>query len=150
MIRNIFLTIVFTSGSFVLFAQDRFGDGQIRERLQEFTKQELTTSLNLSEKQQDAFFPIYDAFMEERMQLRKEIKELLDGALVQSDDALKGDFNKVMELKKRDANLEMAYMDRFDKVLTLRQKVALIQAEEEIKKKFLRSQIKGRMQRGLR
>ena len=116
----------------------------MQTRMQAFTTDYLSKALALDADQEAAFLPMFEAYQKQKRTLRRQIKQILEGALAKSDQEIGGDLQAILALQEQEFELEKAYLAKFSKVLTIRQQVALLKAREDIKQQFLRKQLKSR------
>ncbi|MCC6186422.1 MAG: hypothetical protein IT256_04650 [Chitinophagaceae bacterium] len=113
------------------------GDGNGRVR--ELRKQFVAEKLNLSEPQNQKFFPIYSRYLNERSALRKAYKNQFinqqNGKLSNYDAYRKVDDN--IEYKEKDLELSKKYKAEFLSVLSPQQLASLYQTEREFKQMLI-------------
>ena len=94
-----------------------------------------TRELDLTKDQQEKFFDEYDKMDDELMEVGREVREL--EIRVKNDanatDAEYTEAAKAMfELKKREAEIELSYFDKFAEILTPRQLMKIKPTERKI------------------
>jgi outer membrane PBP1 activator LpoA protein len=101
----------------------------------------LTERLTLSKEQSEKFWPLYNEYNTKKRALRKEQGALksLDGNLTATDEQLKSDLNKRIELKQKDVDLEKEYLSKFQQVLSIRQVAELYHSERLFAKQMIRN-----------
>jgi len=134
------LSIIFVQAVAHAQPEDRV---RVHEKLVDYKRTFLTEHLALTEKDSIKFWPIYDEFEKERLEIRKELMSLTKGMAAKSDDQLEKDITKSFSLKEDEMSLEKKYHQKFQKVLTIRQIAALYQAEHKMKRKLIEKIGKG-------
>lgn len=110
---------------------------QPKDNIRQFKKAFLTETLSLTAEQREPFFQVYDQYEGERVRLRREINRVKRGMMARTDDQLKSDIGQIIRLKEEEVALDRQYMDKFLKIISIRQLAALYQAEQQIKVKLL-------------
>jgi hypothetical protein len=102
-----------------------------RERVDSAKTAFITERLSLTPQQSEKFFPLYREFNDKRKGLRKEQNALKSqsGNLTATDDQLKADMNKLLDLRQKEVNLEKEYFEKFQKVISIRQLAELYHSE---------------------
>ncbi|WP_245538544.1 hypothetical protein [Saprospira grandis] len=115
-------------------------DGPRKERMQALRIAYLTKELELSSDEAKKFWPVYEAFKEEKKALRKAGKALHQKDLaLMSDKEVEGAFEERMKLKEKHIALERKYHKEFKKVLPLRKVLMLQKAERGFKREVLKA-----------
>lgn len=116
--------------SFLLFFANAYGQ---KEKIEAAKVAFITEKIELTPDQARQFWPIYNEFSDKKTEIRRQLKQLkTEGqGLSASDEQLKADLAKYFELRQREQELEKDYYNRFGKVITIRQVVALINAERQ-------------------
>ena len=96
----------------------------------------ITNKLNLDSKQAQLFWPVYNEYRNEKDAFRKVHKELKKTEMTTDTEYLKS-IDKMLKVREDELNLEKSYKDKFLKVITPRQLVALFKAEREFKMMLL-------------
>jgi hypothetical protein len=129
------LLLIWLSGSFLsLQAQDNRQQAR-KERFQQIQHYKisfLTSKLDLSPDQAQKFWPLYNQYDGERNKLRHQTRISRDDKLAAiSDQELRDKLNTRLAVQQSMLDLDKAYMDRFLKVITVRQLAVLYRSEEE-------------------
>ncbi len=111
--------------------------GRLEERIREYKMQYITETLALSAEDSAKFWPVYDAFEQERMENRRAQMQLTRGMLAKSDEQLKSDIEQMLALQEKDAQIARKYFEKFQEVISIRQIAALFQAEQRLKKALI-------------
>lgn len=104
--------------------------GEMRNLKHEY----LTRELNLTDEQQDKFFPLYDQMEDEIAQLNTATREEESRVAADADatdQKIENTARTVFEQKRAEGQIEMTYFDRFNKILTPRQLLQLKNAERK-------------------
>ena len=129
-----FLALLFSTFSVLSFAQKR-GDHQHPggERVKAVKIGMITEQLQLSESQAEKFWPVYNAYSDERMQINRQIREKTKRAAntgVSDEEVLKQQ-DEVLELKSKEIELVKQYRGSFLKVITAKQYADLLETERK-------------------
>jgi len=123
-------------------------DSPRKERMEALRIAYLTKELELSSDEAKNFWPVYEAFKDEKKALRKAGKALHQKDLaLMSDKEVEGAFEERMKLKEKHIALERKYHKEFKKVLPLRKVLMLHKAERSFKREVLKA-MKGRHKGG--
>src|SRR5687767_86064 len=99
----------------------------------------LTDRMNLSTEQSQKFWPLYNEYDAKRQQIRKKSRALKEENLEAMSDAdLKAGINDMMEGRQQELNLEKEYLEKFQKVISVRQVATMYKAEKEFMKVLLK------------
>ncbi len=134
MIKNyLLLSILFFMASYALWAQG----GEIKERIEAAKVGLITQQLNLTAEQSKQFWVVYNKYTEEMEGLRKQQRELQKGFQNKSDEQLRKDLDKILEIREKEIALERRYQQEFLKVINVRQLASLYRAEKIFKAMLL-------------
>lgn len=115
---------------------------KMREHKHDF----IEDALDLTDEQEDKFFPIYDAMEDELHKVQRETRKLekqvadKNATDVEYDAASKA----IIELKKKEADIELKYFDKFKTVLSSKQIFQLKRAEKKFTRKIMNAHNKKR------
>lgn len=123
----IFLALVITTTS---FAQSK------EERIKAIKVAYITEELALTTEQAQAFWPIYNELHEKLRKQRKDAREKPDVDNM-SDAELETWLNNHLKAEEERVALHKVYLEKFRKVITVRQIVKLTQAEHSFKRELL-------------
>lgn len=102
----------------------------------------ITERLSLTSSEAEAFWPIYNKYEEERLNLRKrEWKEVWDKLSTIDDISEKeatGLLNKYIALEDEEEKLDKAYLQKLSKVITAKKTLLLMKAEEDFKRQLIK------------
>ncbi|MDX2245302.1 MAG: hypothetical protein SF052_00890 [Bacteroidia bacterium] len=139
-----------------LQAQDEDISFSRAEKIESFRVAFFTQKLNLTTKEAEKFWPVYNAFLDEQESLRKTRRALQ----LQAQSAVMGDDNSQLEklsddfihLKGKEAEIAEKYHTQFKTVLPIRKVLLLYKTETEFKKEILeeirRRQMEKKIQEG--
>jgi len=132
----------FLTVAFFFVASWQFGFAQQRDiqaRLQSAKIGIITERLNLSSKQAQTFWPLYNELNSKKKELKIELaKAKID---IQHSELNDENANAIIELylnnQQKEVDLDREYMEKFKEVITPKQVVQLIKVEEDFKKMIL-------------
>jgi len=112
-----------------------------RERVDSAKTAFITERLSLTPQQSEKFFPLYKEYNDKRKGLRKEQNSLKSqsGNLTATDDQLKADMNKLLDLRQKEVNLDKEYFEKFQKVISIRQLAELYHSESLFTRELIKS-----------
>lgn len=132
----------------ILSAAAQPGKNPKRERIEALRVSFLTNRLELTPREAQSFWPLYNEYQDkldlERKSRRLELKELKqkDGTTITEADANKL-IDSELAFHAKEAVLMKQYYEQFRKVLPATKVVMLLRAEEEFKRELLK-QLKDR------
>lgn len=104
----------------------------------------ITQQLNLTTEQSKVFWPVYNKYTEEIQSVRKQLREIKQGFQTKSDEQLKKDLDKVLELREKEIEIEKKYLQEFLKIINVRQVAMLHKADNMFKVMLLKRLSKQR------
>ncbi|MCY7350728.1 MAG: Spy/CpxP family protein refolding chaperone [Cytophagaceae bacterium] len=127
--RTILLFGLFLLLSQVVLAQNRNG----MQRIQSAKIALITNRLNLSPEQSQQFWAVYNEYEDKKMELRKSIRALNAETdnLTTTDERILSSLKEMMNLRQREVDLDKDYMNRFLKVINVRQLAELYKTEQQ-------------------
>jgi Spy/CpxP family protein refolding chaperone len=135
------LLLLLSAGSFSLQAQNRHHELS-KERLQNIQNAKiafLTEKLSLTPEQSQKFWPIYNQLENERENLREKSRALRSENLeAMSDTEIRTALNNRLNWRQEEIDLDKRYMERFTRVISVRQLASLYRNEREFTKVLLR------------
>lgn len=125
------------------FAQD--GGGQ---KIENAKIGLITNRLNLSTEQSQQFWPVYNDFDAKKKDIRKQMRKLIveTNTLTTTDEKILSNIKETLNLQQKEVDLEREYMNKFLKVINVRQLAELYKAEQMFTQMLL--QRLNRNQRG--
>lgn len=99
----------------------------------------ITDKLALTPEQAQRFWPLFNEFTEKRRELRRQTRFNLRNQdfSTMSDKDIRTALDDQFKLRQGEINLEKEYIDRFAKVISLRQVAQLLQAERDFTKELI-------------
>ncbi|MDX2303260.1 MAG: hypothetical protein NW226_10690 [Microscillaceae bacterium] len=115
--------------------------GERREEIEKIKKEFVTNRINLTEEQAEKFWPVYDAYTQERIKLRRQVQKLKQSgfSMAATDEQLKASIDQMFELREKEFKLDKEVKTKLLEVLTVRQLAELYRSEQE----FLQAIIKA-------
>lgn len=142
--------------SFSLYAQGpgpgRGMGSERHEKLKSAKVAMITERLDLSAEEAQEFWPVYNEHEEERRNLRREMMMMrrdTDLALLNDTEAQEA-LNKLMEARKKEAEIDAAFLEEISRMMGPRRTLMLVKTEMEFNRmviRRLRSE-KGKKERG--
>jgi len=146
--RNFILLIVLLFANTVSFSQDCPRYKENREKIEAEKVAFITDKLDLTVKEAQDFWPIYNEYQKKREEVfiekRKLHKNLTKNLETLSDKEIIEALNKINELKLKEVNLEKEYIDKYLKVLPPKKVITLHKAEMEFKRTLLHKLKEGK------
>jgi Spy/CpxP family protein refolding chaperone len=92
----------------------------------------ITNRLNLSTEQSQQFWPVYNEFDGKKKDIRKQMRRLIveTNTLTTPDEKILANIKETLNLQQREVDLEREYMNKFLKVINVRQLAELYKAEQ--------------------
>ena len=122
------MLVLFITGT--AFSQD------YRSRIYEKKKQYISEKINLTENQKDKFWSLYEEYNNKKKDLRVELSQnkldLRKSTI--SEKEVQEIIQKDFSIKQEFVTLEKEYVNKYSKILTNEQLVALLNAEEDFHK----------------
>ncbi len=117
----------------------RIEDRQGGERIRAMKVGMITQELKLNENQAEKFWPIYNSFSEEKLEIHKSIRSLSNrnNNKAASNDQLLQKQEEILDLKQDELNLEKRYRDNFLKVISAQQYTKLLETERRFNQMLL-------------
>lgn len=120
-------------------------NGERREKIEAMKVAFLTQQLDLSSREAQQFWPVYNEYQDKlealRQQRKKDRKASASDAL--SDKDAEALLDQELAFRQQEIDLQKSYYQRFKGVLTVRKALKLMRSEEEFKRVLL-EQIKGK------
>jgi Spy/CpxP family protein refolding chaperone len=118
------------------------GMGQTKPALQRIQNAKIgliTNRLNLTTEQSQQFWPLYNEYEAKKMDVRLAIRKLNaeTNNLTASDDNILADLRDMMSLRQKEVDLDKEYMNRFLKVVNVRQLAELYKTEQQFNRLLL-------------
>jgi hypothetical protein len=134
--KNLIFTIVLLT-SLSIFSQESKSD-----KVEAMKVGFITNKLELTAKEAQTFWPIYNEYSSKMDKLRKSKKsdfnELKNKVENLSDKELETFINEVFASKQKELDLQKEYYEKYAKVLPVKKVAMLYQAENQFKRELLR------------
>lgn len=111
------------------------------EELKQYKKEFLIKEVELTDKQQKEFLPLYAQMRDEMFQVNKDAREAaqkVSKADNPSDADYEAAYQKMLSVKQREAQIEKSYYERFAKILSKKQLFLLQRAESRFSRHVLK------------
>ena len=135
--KYIFLFVVMST-TFLTFSQSKGTSDKIEAMKIAF----LTNKMELTSKEAQVFWPLYNEYNEKAEKLRKvkrsDFSELKNKMDYLTDAQIKQYMNEVLDTKQKELTLEKEYFEKYIKVLPAKKLARLYQAENLFKKELIR------------
>jgi len=147
--RKTYFTIFLFMTTVIVFGQDRFQERMNNLRAQKIAF--ITQRMNLTPDEAQVFWPIYNELSQKKDALNKRRKEITFELKNNKDNYSDAEKEKLADeyinLKLKDANLDLEYYEKFKKVLSIEKVLRLFQAELAFKG-YLLNKIKHQNAKG--
>jgi Spy/CpxP family protein refolding chaperone len=92
----------------------------------------ITNRLNLSTEQSQQFWPVYNEFDSKKKDIKKQLRRLIveTNTLTTPDEKILANIKETLNLQQKEVDLEREYMNKFLKVINVRQLAELYKAEQ--------------------
>ncbi len=92
----------------------------------------ITNRLNLTVEQSQEFWPVYNEFDGKKKEIRKQMRKLIaeTNTLTTPDEKILSNIRETLNLQQKEVDLEREYMNKFLKVINVRQLAELYKAEQ--------------------
>ncbi len=125
--KNIIFVLLTTLWAVPSFAQD--GGHQ---KIENAKIGLITNRLNLTPEQSQQFWPVYNEFDDRKRDIRKQMRKLIveTNTLTTPDEKILANIKETLNLQQKEVDLEREYMNKFLKVINVRQLAELYKAEQ--------------------
>ena len=145
------LAFLLSSGANTVLSQseDERLTPEQRERIESMRIAYITKEIQLTSKQAQTFWPLYNAMQEEMKELRESNERAGKNPMDMEESEAKAHLNKWFETRERELEIRRNYFEKLSEVLEARQILSLYRAENQFRRQLLRQVRHGdRMQRG--
>lgn len=99
----------------------------------------ITNRLNLTTEQSQQFWPVYNEYEAKKQDVRLTIRRLNaeTNNLTASDERILADLREMMTLRQKEVDLDKEYMNRFLKIINVRQLAELYKTEQQFTRMLL-------------
>ncbi|MBX0289140.1 hypothetical protein K3G63_01750 [Hymenobacter sp. HSC-4F20] len=99
----------------------------------------LTDKISLTQDQAQKFWPVYNDFTNKRRELNRRMRQLrITNPDALTDQQIRENLTQAMDLRQQEVKLEKDYLDKFQKVLSIRQVGKLYAAEREFTREVIK------------
>lgn len=135
---NVLATLLFLAATLSLSSQERQDWDKIKSLKIAF----ITERLNLTPKEAQSFWPIYNEhqskreslFREERFEIGSEIKNLDALSDTKADELL----GRMQRLEEEKFKLEKSYIEKISKTISAKKTILLMRSEEDFKRQLIK------------
>ncbi len=132
--KLIFLSLLLL-GSMAGQAQER---DEHREKIKALRTAHITEGLDLTTKEAEQFWPIYNEFQEKRRDLYIRERADIENLECMSEDEATGKLNEYVEIEKQDFLLKKQYYRDLRQIFSAKKIMQLKQLEDEFNRKLMR------------
>lgn len=122
-------------GSMAIQAQDR---DEHREKIKALKTAHITEGLNLTTKEAQQFWPVYNDFQEKRRELYLRERADIENLECMSESEATSKLDEYVEIEKQDFLLKKQYYKDLGKIFPAKKIMQLKQLEEEFNRKLMR------------
>jgi hypothetical protein len=126
----------------ILFTLLSYGQRGNREKIKSLKVAFITERLELTSKEAQQFWPIYNKFEDKRELLRKkeriEIRDKMQEVSTLSETESTNLLDKLISFKEEAEKLDASYVKEIKTVLSAKQALLLLSSEEEFKRELLK------------
>lgn len=133
--KKILFMFLFLSTSFVTTAQDRDGH---REKIKALKTAYITEGLNLTAKEAQKFWPIYNEYDEKRRNLYRKERAKIENIECITEDKASSYLEEYVEIEREDYLLKKQYYNDLKKIFTAHRIMQLKKVEDEFNHKMMR------------
>lgn len=134
--KKILLALMLAAG-LAAVAQPPEDKGPLRDWVNTKRVGFFTTKLNLTTKEAEKFWPVYNDYNKEISDLRdtrrKNARDAFDRLAVLEDAEIEKEINEELNFRQEELNITKKYLVEFKKVLPMKKVALLLKAEEEFK-----------------
>jgi Spy/CpxP family protein refolding chaperone len=133
--KNFLFTVLFLFCSYNMVAQDK---SEHRERIKALKTAHITEGLNLTAKEAQQFWPIYNEFDEKRRELYRRERSKVQNAECLTEEKANTHLQEYVEIEREDYLLKKKYYNDLKKIFTAQRIMKLKQVEDEFNQKMMR------------
>lgn len=127
---------------FILFTTLSYGQRGNKEKIKSLKVAFITDRLELTSKEAQQFWPVYNKFEEQREDLRQKertaVRDKIRNASELTEDEAVQLLNQFISFKERAEILDTSYLNELKKVLSSKKTLLLLSAEEEFKRHLIK------------
>lgn len=132
--KNVFI-IFFLFSSFLMAAQDK---SEHREKIKALKTAFITEGLNLTAKEAQQFWPIYNEFDEKRRNLYRRERAELQNMECMTEEKANAQLEEYVEIEREDYLLKKKYYNDLKKIFSARRIMQLKKVEDDFNEKMMR------------
>lgn len=133
--KNFLFIVFFLFTSFYMGAQDR---SEHREKIKALKTAYITEGLNLTAKEAQQFWPIYNEFDEKRRNLYRRERAEVQNIECMSEEKAESQLDEYVEIEREDYLLKKKYYNDLKKIFTAQRIMQLKKVEDEFNQKMMR------------
>lgn len=133
--KNVLFVVLFLFTSFMMTAQDR---GQHREKIKALKTAYITEGMNLTSKEAQQFWPVYNEYDEKRKNLYRRERAEVENIECLSEDAANSKLTDYVEIEREDYLLKKKYYSDLKKIFSARRIMQLKKVEDDFNQKMMR------------
>lgn len=135
--KNIFAVLFLLLSPMTILAQDKDREAH-RERIKALKTAHITQGMDLSPKEAQAFWPIYNEFEKERRKLYRREHADVESFECLDESSAAAKLEEYVELERKDFLLKKRYYEDLRKIFSARRIMQLRQVEDEFNEKLMR------------
>lgn len=116
--------------------------GQDHEKIKSLKVAFITEKLDLSTKEAQAFWPIYNDYQEEREALRQKERTQIKGKIKEANELTEKEakdlLEKYLRFEEEEEELDKAFLKEVSKVISSKKTLLLLRSEEEFKRQLIK------------
>ncbi len=133
--KKLILISLLLLGTMAVKAQDR---DEHREKIKALKTAHITEGLNLTAKEAQQFWPIYNQFEEKRRELYRRERADIQNLECMTENEANSKLNEYVEIEKEDFLLKKQYYIDLRQIFSAKKIMQLKQLEEEFNRKLMR------------
>lgn len=133
--KKLLFMFLFLSTSFFMTAQDR---EQHRQKIKALKTAYITEGLNLSSKEAQQFWPIYNEYDERKRNLYRKERAEIENIECITEDKASSHLAEYVEIEREDYLLKKKYFNDLKKIFSARRIMQLKKVEDEFNQKMMR------------
>ena len=133
--KKLLFTLMFISFSLGVSAQDK---EEHRERIKALKTAFITEQMNLTTKEAQQFWPIYNEFEEKRRNLYRREHADVENLECLTEEKANNKLNEYVEIEREDFLLKKKYYNDLKQIFSAKRIMQLKQVEDEFNKKLMR------------
>lgn len=133
--KNFLVTVLFLFSSFYMAAQDR---SEHREKIKALKTAYITEGLNLTPKEAQQFWPIYNDFDEKRRKLYRRERAEVQNIECMTEEKAASQLKEYVEIERQDYLLKKKYYNDLKKIFSAQRIMQLKKVEDEFNRKMMR------------